>query len=164
MKELLEKMAKVNPTRKATGHCLACAGETAKFLLSGQDYDPQNVSETGATSEKDVFGGKKKDAKFDNGDELIKWLQEKVENGTVLIGSDEDHVFNIVKTYEAESYLVDSDLFNVIKLAKDSDFNVTIDEDENNKKPYHYINDREDENIKFFKIGQIHKYWQGKFA
>src|SRR5690349_19540981 len=99
MLQVLLKMAKVNPTRKPTGRCMACAGETANFLLQGENYQPTDVSKTGSTSESEVLGGFSKTIQVTKGDELITWLQD-VQQGTVLIAQDpEDHVFNIVKTY-----------------------------------------------------------------
>jgi hypothetical protein len=162
MRELLTRMTKVNPTRKPTGRCLACAGETANFLLQGEEYEPVNVSKTGSTSQEEVLGNREPVAEFDNGNELVAWLQERVEDGTVLIAADEDHVFNIVRTYESQNYLIDSDLFKVIRVQNDENFQTTAPGETGLPEPYHYINNREGEKIEFYSMGKAHEYWRDK--
>jgi hypothetical protein len=162
MLQVLQKMAKVNPTRKPTGRCMACAGETANFLLRGEDYEPVNVSKTGSTSEEEVLGNFPKTIKVTKGDELITWLQD-VQQGTVLIAQDpEDHVFNIVKTYEGENYVIDSDIFKAFRVRSDENFQIMAPGENGRPEPYHYINDREGAEIDIFTAGKAHEYWAGK--
>src|SRR5687767_14700083 len=126
MKELLAKMSKVNPTGGPTSHCVACTGETTKILLAGEEYEPRDVSKDSEISDQDVLRNGEKVGRFDNGDELVNWLANGVEAGTILIGAEEDHMFNILKSYEGTGYLIDTDLFKVISLALDNSFKVSI--------------------------------------
>jgi hypothetical protein len=162
MLQVLLKMAKVNPTRKPTGRCMACAGETANFLLRDQNYQPTDVSKTGSTSQSEVLGGFSKTIQVTKGDELVTWLQD-VQQGTVLIAQDpEDHVFNIVKTYEGENYVIDSDIFKAFRVRSDEDFQTMAPGENGEPERYHYINDREGETIDIFTAGKAHEYWSGK--
>lgn len=133
--KVLSKLNKIR-IEEERGHCLSCACETAKVLMSTQSYIPKSINKTNAETyersaihdDEKIIKKSFKATKDKNEINLLMDYLNEAEPGSIFIADNEDHVYVLFKSYQNQIYLLDSDAKYYTQINEAKDFSVPIED------------------------------------
>ncbi len=171
--DLKEKLNKIEDVDSKQGLCILCSLESAKVLITGNNYQPKLVTNTNmGLSEKliidlshQMLGSNKAQREQFNwqttGQDFFKYFQSRPPGGVFII-TNEDHTFNIFVSNLKNIYLVDSDKHIYKQIKNSDDFKVDLElitrEPDHKGKEYDYSHVNEGSQSVFY-IGKTHADW-----
>lgn len=164
----------------ARGNCLSCSVEIAYLFMSSVDTKPTTITvenamydESEALSEKLNINADdirrtfttrscKEPAEKEVNDNFKSFMDfiKSQDPGTVIIADDDDHVFNIFKSFDSKIYLIDSDSHVYKEVNSIEDFIMPAGTVRNDHDHHYFLSQ---ETIDLYVVGRADESWRQIF-